>query len=68
MSLMQEYEDIRNFLGHKKYDAMCKYIEIFGNYESYHKTNIANYGLYRREFHALKEAYKIIKWIKTGQA
>jgi len=38
-----------------------KAIEIFGNYENYHKTNIADYGLYKREFHALTEAYKIIK-------
>lgn len=40
-----------------------KAIEIFGNYENYHKTNIANYGLYRREFHALAKAYKIINGI-----
>ncbi|MCR5253217.1 MAG: NUDIX domain-containing protein [Treponema sp.] len=38
-----------------------KAIEIFGNYESFHKTNIADYGLYRREFHALSEAAKILK-------
>ena len=45
MSLMQEYEDIRNFLGHKKYDAMCKYIEIFGNYKEYdkEKSHSANF-------------------------
>ncbi|MBQ1592918.1 MAG: NUDIX hydrolase, partial [Treponema sp.] len=36
-------------------------METFGNYESYHKTNIADYGLYKREFHALTEAYKIVK-------
>lgn len=29
-------------------------IEIFGRYEEYHETSIANYGLYRREFMALK--------------
>lgn len=38
-----------------------KAMEIFGNYESFHKTNIADYGLYRREFHALSEAAKILK-------
>ncbi len=32
-------------------------IEIFGGYERFHKTNIADYGLYRREHYALK-AYK----------
>lgn len=38
-----------------------KAMEIFGNYESFHTTNIADYGLYRREFHALSEAAKILK-------
>ena len=30
-------------------------LEIFGRYEDFHKTNIADYGLYRREYFALKE-------------
>ncbi len=36
-------------------------LDIFGRYEDFHKTNIADYGLYRREFFALKEYSKIIK-------
>ena len=36
-------------------------LNIFGRYEDFHKTNIADYGLYRREFFALKEYSKIIK-------
>lgn len=34
-------------------------LEIFGKYENYHDTNIADYGLYRREFLALSEVMKI---------
>ena len=30
-------------------------MKIFGNYEAHHKTDIADYGRYRREFTALKE-------------
>ena len=30
-------------------------IAIFGRYEEYHDTNIADYGLYRREYNALLE-------------
>ena len=30
-------------------------LNIFGRYEDFHKTNIADYGLYRREYTALKE-------------
>ena len=30
-------------------------IDVFGDYEKFHKTNIADYGLYRREHAALKE-------------
>lgn len=30
-------------------------LEIFGRYEDYHKASIADYGLYRREYFALKE-------------
>ncbi|MBQ6293935.1 MAG: NUDIX domain-containing protein [Lachnospiraceae bacterium] len=29
-------------------------VEIFGRYEEYHETSIADYGLYRREYLALK--------------
>ena len=36
-------------------------LDIFGRYEDYHKTNIADYGLYRREYTALKEFCDIIK-------
>ena len=32
-----------------------KAIAIFGEYEKYHATDIANYGLYRREHAALQE-------------
>ncbi|MBR5182111.1 MAG: NUDIX domain-containing protein [Clostridiales bacterium] len=35
-------------------------IKDFGDYERFHKDNIADYGLYRREYYALKE-YKEIK-------
>ena len=45
-----------------------KAIEIFGNYETFHKTKIADYGLYRREFFALNELKKILKDKKSGQA
>ena len=34
-------------------------MDIFGRYEQFHATNIADYGLYRREFTALKEFCKI---------
>ena len=34
-------------------------IEIFGDYERFHADNIADYGLYRREYHALKEFREI---------
>lgn len=30
-------------------------LEVFGKYESFHKTKIEDYGLYRREYFALKE-------------
>ena len=36
-------------------------IKIFGRYEDYHKTNIADYGLYRREHLALVEYKKGIE-------
>ena len=36
-------------------------LEIFGNYEAYHDKNIADFGLYRREYTALKEYEKMIK-------
>ena len=35
--------------------AMDEALEIFGRYEDFHKTNIADYGLCRREYFALKE-------------
>lgn len=38
-----------------KWLPMAQALDIFGSYEEYHKTNIADYGLYRREFTALKE-------------
>ncbi len=34
--------------------------EIFGKYEDYHSSDIAVYGLYRREHAALKEYEKYI--------
>ena len=35
-------------------------IKIFSRYEDFHKTDIADYGLYRREFYSLKEYSKSI--------
>jgi hypothetical protein len=35
-------------------------LEIFGRYEDYRATNIAVFGLYRREYSALKEYEKFI--------
>ncbi len=35
--------------------ALEETLEIFGRYEDFHKTNIADFGLYRREYFALKE-------------
>ena len=31
MSIMQDYEELRNIIGHKKYDAIEEYVETFGN-------------------------------------
>ena len=36
-------------------ETLGEALEIFGRYEDFHKTNIADYGLYRREYFALKE-------------
>ena len=36
-------------------------LDIFGRYEDYHKTDIADYGLYRREYFALKEFCSLTK-------
>ena len=38
-----------------KWLSMEEALNIFGRYEEYHKTNIADFGLYRREYFALKE-------------
>ena len=38
-----------------KWLSMDEALNIFGRYEEYHKTNIADFGLYRREYFALKE-------------
>lgn len=38
-----------------KWLSMEDALDIFGRYEDYHKTNIADFGLYRREYFALKE-------------
>lgn len=35
MSIMQDYEELRNIIGHKKYKAMEEYIEKFGNINKY---------------------------------
>lgn len=35
MSIMQDYEELRNIIGHKKYDAIEQYIETFGNIKEY---------------------------------
>ena len=44
-----------------KWLPMQEALEILGRYEDFHKTNIADYGLYRREYTALKEFCDIIK-------
>lgn len=41
--------------------SLEKALEIFGNYEAFHETNIADYGLYKREACALAEACKRLK-------
>ena len=38
-----------------KWLSMEEALDIFGSYEEYHKTNIADFGLDRREYFALKE-------------
>ena len=35
MSIMQDYEELRNIIGHKKYDAIEEYVETFGNIKEY---------------------------------
>ena len=35
MSIMQDYEKLRNIIGHKKYDAIEEYVETFGNIKEY---------------------------------
>ncbi len=35
--------------------TMEEALDIFSRYENFHQTNIADYGLYRREYSALKE-------------
>ena len=37
MSIMQDYEELRNIIGHKKYDAIEEYVETFGNIKEYDK-------------------------------
>ena len=32
---MQDYEELRNIIGHKKYDAIEEYVETFGNIKEY---------------------------------
>ena len=34
--------------------------ELFGEYEKFHRDNIADYGLYRREYTALAELEKVL--------
>ncbi len=36
-------------------------LEIFGKYEDFHESNIADYGLYKREYAAIKEYMKLSK-------
>ncbi len=38
-----------------KWLPMEEALKIFGRYEDFHKTDIADFGLYRREYFALKE-------------
>lgn len=37
MSIMQDYEKLRNIIGHKKYDAIEEYVETFGNIKEYNE-------------------------------
>ncbi len=37
MSIMQDYEELRNIIGHKKYDAIEEYVETFGNIKEYNE-------------------------------
>lgn len=37
MSIMQNYEELRNIIGHKKYDAIEEYVETFGNIKEYNE-------------------------------
>ncbi|MBR5349083.1 MAG: NUDIX domain-containing protein [Lachnospiraceae bacterium] len=46
--------------------TMSEAIEIFGKYEDYHDIDIADYGLYRREFIALSEAAKELQGKEKG--
>jgi len=32
---MQDYEELRHIIGHKKYDAIEEYVETFGNIKEY---------------------------------
>ncbi len=43
--------------------AMDEALEIFGGYERFHESDLADYGLYRREYAALKEC----KELKSGE-
>ena len=50
--------DLHNHLGRgcrRQWLSMEEALDIFGRYEDYHQTNIADFGLYRREYFALKE-------------
>lgn len=38
-----------------------KAVGIFGRYEEFHATNIADYGLYRREYTALEKVREVLK-------
>lgn len=35
MGIMQDYEELRKIIGHKKYDAIEEYVETFGNIKEY---------------------------------
>ena len=35
MSIMQDNEELRNIIGHKKYDTIEEYVETFGNIKKY---------------------------------
>ncbi len=59
--LLEDTESINLTAAEKQAGCTFKWLtiedalDIFGRYEDFHQTNIADFGLYRREYFALKE-------------